>query len=147
MAEQQPTLEDLSFEECRRLLAGTSLGRVGVTIGALPAVLPVNFVVDDDGIVFRTVPGTKLDAATARAVVAFEADGFEAERDAVWSVLVRGMATEIVDPDELARARALPLQSWALGDRADRYVRVGMELVSGRRAVGIGHPSAAPLAR
>jgi nitroimidazol reductase NimA-like FMN-containing flavoprotein (pyridoxamine 5'-phosphate oxidase superfamily) len=133
------TLEDLPPAECRRLLASTPLGRVGVTIAALPAVLPVNFIVDDDSIVFRTMPGTKLDAATVRAVVAFEADGFDAATGTGWSVLVRGMAGEITDPDELARARALPLRSWALGDQADRYIRIGMDLVSGRRAVVHDH--------
>jgi nitroimidazol reductase NimA-like FMN-containing flavoprotein (pyridoxamine 5'-phosphate oxidase superfamily) len=134
-------LEDLPPDECRRLLTTTSLGRVGVTIGALPAVLPVNYVVDGDAIVFRTVPGTKLDAATARAVVAFEADGVEDGTG--WSVLVRGMAGEITDPGELAHARELPLRSWALGDAADRYVRVGFELVSGRRARGTEYAEAA----
>jgi nitroimidazol reductase NimA-like FMN-containing flavoprotein (pyridoxamine 5'-phosphate oxidase superfamily) len=138
-----PLLEELATEECIRLLGTTSLGRLGVSIGALPAVLPVNFVVDGDGVVFRTVPGTKLDAATARAVVALEADGYDPATGNTWSVLVRGVAQEITEPDDLVRARQLPLDSWALGDTADRFVRVGMELVTGRRVRRAG-PSPAP---
>jgi nitroimidazol reductase NimA-like FMN-containing flavoprotein (pyridoxamine 5'-phosphate oxidase superfamily) len=126
-------LEKLSRVECTRLLATTTLGRVGVSMGALPAVLPVHFVVDGDEIVFRTVPGTKLDVATARTVVAFEADHYDAESGTGWSVLVRGVAREVVDHHELARLRTLPLQSWTFDGAAERFVRVAMELVTGRR--------------
>ena len=50
------------------------LGRVGVSGGALPSVLPVNFRFDGRQILIRTGVGTKLDAAVANAVVAFEVD-------------------------------------------------------------------------
>ena len=113
------------------------VGRVGVTIDALPAVLPVNFVVSDGGVVFRTVPGTKLDAATAGAVVAFEADAYGTGSDpGGWSVLVRGVARELTDESELARARDLPLESWAWDGGADRFVRIEPTVVTGRRLRG-----------
>ena len=37
-------LEVLSREECLSLMATVSVGRLGVSIDALPAILPVNFV-------------------------------------------------------------------------------------------------------
>ena len=61
-------LELLDEAECRRLLASSRLGRVAVNMAALPAIFPVNFVVEDDHIVFRTGTGTKLEAATRHAV-------------------------------------------------------------------------------
>jgi nitroimidazol reductase NimA-like FMN-containing flavoprotein (pyridoxamine 5'-phosphate oxidase superfamily) len=127
-------IEDLAPSECLRLLASVPVGRVGVTIDALPAVLPVNFVVHEGAVVFRTVPGTKLDAATAGAVVAFEADGYgtNAEPNG-WSVLVRGVAREIADAEEVAEARRLPLESWAWDGGADRFVRIELTVVTGRR--------------
>jgi nitroimidazol reductase NimA-like FMN-containing flavoprotein (pyridoxamine 5'-phosphate oxidase superfamily) len=128
-------LEELSRVECVSLLATTTLGRVGVSIAALPAVLPVNFVVDEGEIVFRSVPGTKFDGATARTVVAFEADHYDPETASGWSVLVRGVAREVVDEDELARLRALPLTAWAFDSAAKRFVRIAMELVTGSRIV------------
>lgn len=70
----RPTFEVLSPNDCLNLLATVSVGRVGVTIDALPVVLPVNFSLLDRAVVFRTVPGTKLDAATAGMGVVFEAD-------------------------------------------------------------------------
>jgi nitroimidazol reductase NimA-like FMN-containing flavoprotein (pyridoxamine 5'-phosphate oxidase superfamily) len=127
-------LEELSSDECLRLLASVPVGRVGITIDALPAVLPVNFVVHDGVVLFRTVPGTKLDVATAGAVVAFEADSYGSDgAPAGWSVLVRGVAQEVTDPDELAAARALPLESWAWDGIADRFVKIEPTLVTGRR--------------
>ena len=60
-------LEILDEHECRRLLASQCIGRVGVTIGALPAIFPVNYVTVDGDIVFRTGEGTKLRAALERA--------------------------------------------------------------------------------
>jgi nitroimidazol reductase NimA-like FMN-containing flavoprotein (pyridoxamine 5'-phosphate oxidase superfamily) len=129
-------IEELAPAECLRLLASVPVGRVGVTIDALPAVLPVNFVVSDGAVVFRTVPGTKLDAATAGAVVAFEADGYGPETSTGdWSVLVRGVARELTGPDELATANALPLESWAWDGGADRFVRIEPTVLTGRRLV------------
>ena len=127
-------IEELGPDECLQLLTSVPVGRVGITIDALPAVLPVNFVVHEGAIVFRTVPGTKLDAATAGAVVAFEADSYgSADQPWGWSVLVRGVAQEVTDAGELAAARRLPLESWAWDGVADRFVRIEPTLVTGRR--------------
>lgn len=95
--------------------------------------LPVNFVLTPDGIVFRTGWGTKLDAATRNTVVAFEADDFTTFTHSGWSVVVTGVAREVTDPDEVERVRNLPLAHWGGGDRTDRYVCISTELVSGRR--------------
>jgi len=117
----RPDLVELTPNTCLELLTTVPVGRVGVTVDALPSVLPVNFVVHDGAIVFRTVPGTKLNAATAGMVVAFEADQYGTmEEPAGWSVLIRGVAEEITDPTELQIVRSLPLESWALDGTADR---------------------------
>jgi len=129
-------LQELEPEECLRLLATVPVGRVGVTIDALPAVLPVNFLVTGGAVVFATVPGTKLDAATGGAVVAFEADSYgTADAPGCWSVLVRGVAREITDAAEIEAARALPFDSWAWDGAADRYVRIEPTVVTARRIV------------
>lgn len=46
--------ETLEAAECHALLARGNLGRVAVSIGALPVVLPVNYALDAGAIVFRT---------------------------------------------------------------------------------------------
>ena len=58
--------------EARELLARGEVGRVGITIGAFPAIFPVNYRLIDGAIVFRTAPGSKMSAAAQGAVVAFE---------------------------------------------------------------------------
>jgi nitroimidazol reductase NimA-like FMN-containing flavoprotein (pyridoxamine 5'-phosphate oxidase superfamily) len=125
-------LEVLSESECMQLLEQAPIGRVGVNLGALPAVLPVNFAVLDGDIVIRTGGGTKLDAALSNAVVAFEVDGFDEVSRTGWSVMLTGVAKEITDPAELERAQRLPLRPWAPRTR-DRFVRIASYLISGRR--------------
>jgi nitroimidazol reductase NimA-like FMN-containing flavoprotein (pyridoxamine 5'-phosphate oxidase superfamily) len=76
--------------------------------------------------------GAKLDAAAACAVVAVEADAYDSIDHHGWSVIVQGRARELSNPDELARARALPLRPWG-GSEPDHYVAVSIDRVSGRR--------------
>jgi nitroimidazol reductase NimA-like FMN-containing flavoprotein (pyridoxamine 5'-phosphate oxidase superfamily) len=48
-------LEELDEAQCLNLLATISVGRVGISSEALPAILPVNFVLHHRDILFRTV--------------------------------------------------------------------------------------------
>jgi nitroimidazol reductase NimA-like FMN-containing flavoprotein (pyridoxamine 5'-phosphate oxidase superfamily) len=45
-------LELLTEAQCRDLLAAGKVGRVGITLGAMPAIFPVNFVMIDGSVVF-----------------------------------------------------------------------------------------------
>jgi uncharacterized protein len=65
----EPRIEKLGDSECRELLAGQHLGRLALVDARGPVILPVNYVVDRDAPVFRTDPGTKLDAAAEGAAV------------------------------------------------------------------------------
>src|SRR4051812_10231973 len=120
-------LEILSRGECLRLLTDAHVGRIAVSMSALPVVLPVNFCMLDDDVVIRTGPGSKLEAATNHAVVAFEADSFSYFDHGGWSVLVQGVASEIVDTETFERALRLPLRAWA-GNGLNRFVRVRTQL-------------------
>jgi uncharacterized protein len=122
---------ELDQQECRRRLGTGGIGRAGVTVGALPAIFPVNYAVSDGDIVFRTGPGTKLDAAASGAVIAFEVDNIDPFSHTGWSVLVVGTARPITDPEEQARAEHLPLAPWAEGCR-DTFVRLESAKMTGR---------------
>ena len=125
-------LEVLDRTQCLALLATATLGRVGVTDGALPTVLPVNFWLHDDEIVIRSGTGTKLDAALRNAVVAFEADEFDSVYHSGWSVVVTGVAQEVTDPERLAAMARLPVAHWA--PAADGHVlSIATTMISGRR--------------
>lgn len=108
------------------------VGRLGITVQALPVVLPVYFVATEDSIVIRTMMGTKLSAAMTGAVVAFEIDGFDADHRSGWSVLVQGRASVVTDQDQLAEAERLPLESVSPGGTNDHFILVALDLVSGR---------------
>lgn len=125
-------LEILDREDCLRLLAGAHIGRLALSIDALPVILPVNFVVHDEKVVFRTAPGTKLSVAVRSAVVAFEADAIDPLRHEGWSVLVTGRAREVAEGDRLESYRRLPLRPWAPGAH-DHFIEIDIERISGRR--------------
>jgi uncharacterized protein len=122
----------LPRDECLRLLATSPIGRVVFTERALPAVRPVNFILNGDEIVIRTGEGSKLLAAVRHTVVAFEADELDYHTRTGWSVTVIGQSREVIDPAELAMLRALPFMSSAPGPR-DHVICVKAELVTGRR--------------
>lgn len=133
-------LQVLERDECLRLLGTATLGRIGVTLGALPAVLPVNFVLDGDRILVRTGAGTKLDAATRGAVVAFEVDHIDPVSQGGWSVVVTGVATEVTADDDLRGIETLPLSRWAPCG-GSHVVAISTELVAGRRIVTSASPA------
>lgn len=125
-------LEVLTPDECLHLLRTHSLGRVGVRIADTPLVLPVNYALLDDEVVFRSDPGTKLSAAVLGMLVAFEIDDADPATRSGWSVIVIGHAEEVRDRDTLARVAALDLDPWAPEGR-DFVIRVRTRSVSGRR--------------
>ena len=125
-------LEVLDRAECLRLLRTASLGRIAITAGALPTILPINFRVDGERILFRTGVGTKLDAATRGAVVAFEVDELDPMYHSGWSVVVIGVAREVEDPSDHA---IYTTPRWAPG-ATERLVEVSIEDISGRRLDG-----------
>lgn len=129
-------LEVLNPDECVDLLSRASLGRVAVSIAALPVVLPVHYGVLDRDVVFRTVPGTKLTGAVTNAVVAFEVDAADGDGGIAWSVLVIGRAEVVQDPDERRRADDVIPTTW-LPVEPVHIVRVRSDLVSGRRLVRV----------
>ena len=132
--------QELTKSECFELLARERVGRVAVVDDRGPVVFPVNFVLDRHMVVLRTGAGTKLDAAIRGSRVAFEIDGTDEAARTGWSVLIRGEATEVTDPAELARLRKLRVSPWAPGAKT-HYVRILPAKLTGRRIWAPGGPS------
>ncbi|MGW0705891.1 pyridoxamine 5'-phosphate oxidase family protein [Streptomyces sp. NPDC002643] len=127
---------ELDRDECLRLLARAPIGRVVHTRRALPAVLPVNFALDEGGaVVLRTSAASELARSVDGAVVAFEADAVDAARHSGWSVVVTGTATVVTDPAVHARLARTGPRSWAPAPE-EVFVRIEPELVTGRELVG-----------
>jgi uncharacterized protein len=136
-------LELVDEPEAMRLLAGGDVGRVGLTIGALPAIFPVNYRLVDGCIVFRSSPGSKLSAAASRAVVAFEVDDYNAADRSGWSVLVVGQSNVVDDVDMRFNALEAGLSPYVDGPRG-AIVRIDPTFVSARRIVHLPAGSVAP---
>jgi uncharacterized protein len=118
---------------CLRLLADDEIGRLAVVSGGAPAIFPVNYAVDGEAIVFRTAPGTKLEAV-GRAPACFEIDAFDRATRHGWSVVVTGRLEEVDEyaARELARVQALGVSPWAEGERA-HFLRLVPDRITGRR--------------
>jgi Pyridoxamine 5'-phosphate oxidase len=126
-------LEALPREESLRLLGSVSLGRVVFTNFALPAIRPVNHLVEDDKIIIRTHLGSSIVSAVdgTGTVVAYEADMIDPDDHLGWSVIVVGKASLLTDSAEIARYRTI-LQPWLSGAMDDVIV-ITADLVDGFR--------------
>jgi uncharacterized protein len=72
-------------------------------------VVPINYLVDDRSLLFRTAGGNKLLAAALHSDVAFEIDWHD-DRSA-WSVVARGQLRRLPE-DQEDRVEGLPLHPW-----------------------------------
>lgn len=130
--QSQPRMRDLTDTECWQLLAGHAarVGRVGVG-GPSPDIFPVNYALDGRSVVFRTAPGRKLAAVGRGERVVFEVDELHPRWERGWSVVLRGFAEHVTDPEELARLRDLPLHPWDPSPKTDT-IRITTHMISGR---------------
>jgi nitroimidazol reductase NimA-like FMN-containing flavoprotein (pyridoxamine 5'-phosphate oxidase superfamily) len=118
------TLEALDEVECRYLLRWEVVGRIAfLDEHEAPAVLPVNYVVADEAVLFRTEP--ELAERLRDRPISFQVDRVDDFRRVGWSVLVRGRAEVVDGPD-------VDIATWAPGDRRV-LVRVVAATITGRR--------------
>ncbi|MFC9129490.1 helix-turn-helix domain-containing protein [Streptomyces sp. NPDC057099] len=131
-ASRTPRFTELTEAECRSLLSTHGVGRLAVPTDAGPVVIPVNYSVVDGAIVFRTDPGTTPAEAVGQHV-AFEVDRIDEAFSEGWSVLARGPARAVTDPDEVARlAEQAYSTPWA-GGRRELWLCIEPAAVTGRR--------------
>lgn len=145
----------LTESECWSLLGDHTVARLAVDVGGRPDIFPINYLVDGESIMFRSGAGTKLAGAVLGRHVAIEIDGLDDRDRSVWSVVVKGIAHEVVDMTERFVADDLPLYPWVASDKPN-FVRIEPTLTTGRRfhvvsgeaagavetAVGDHHPGA-----
>ncbi len=127
-------MQEIDASTCRTLLDRHHFGRVAVTDERGPIVLPVNYVYDEteDAVVWRSDPGTKLDAGRDGQQAAFEIDDVDPDRRVGWSVVVRGAIEEVTDDEAIERIRGLGLDPFVGGDLS-HFLRITVDEVSGRR--------------
>lgn len=133
--EHPARLEALDRATCLELLRNDVVGRLAVVEAGAPSVVPVNYVVDGEVIVFRSGPGTKL-SAVERAPACLEIDWFDRHERVGWSVVVTGRLEEVTPFESglLARVQQMPVDPWAGGDKA-HWLRLVPARITGRRIV------------
>ena len=131
-AAAHPVFTELNPHECMTLLSDHGVGRIAVTTDAGPAILPVNYDVVDEAVIFRTT-STSASYLAADREVAFEVDRIDDALSEGWSVLVLGPVTEVTDADDRRRLRAQAHTSpWAGGNR-EVLMRIRPVRITGRR--------------
>src|SRR5262249_35137355 len=120
MAARDPRgrLVPMGADECLRLLAAESIGRVAVVDGRAPLIFPVNYARDGETIVFRTAPGTKLRVGPG-SHGCFEIDGFDRDAHTGWSVVAGGRLEEVdqYQSSTWERLQHIDIAPWAAGER------------------------------
>jgi nitroimidazol reductase NimA-like FMN-containing flavoprotein (pyridoxamine 5'-phosphate oxidase superfamily) len=100
---------ELTLEQCWDLLRADEFGRLAFRMADEVHLVPINYAVDGDAILFRTAEGNKLLGVTMHPQVVFEIDAYDDER--AHSVIVRGLARRL-EEDEEHRAEEIPLRPW-----------------------------------
>ena len=126
-------LIELTTQECWELLASRPVGRIAYDDGEGPVVLPVNHLVCDRTIRFRTAPHSTLARHVHGHRVAFQLDDVEEFHTSGWSVLVRGRAS-LADIDLRGGGDDAPMP-WVEGNRP-LIVEITPSEVTGRRLLG-----------
>ncbi|MEV5971466.1 pyridoxamine 5'-phosphate oxidase family protein [Streptomyces sp. NPDC051921] len=134
---------ELHPDEALRLLGSVPMGRIVFTRQALPAIRPVNHILDEGQIVVRIHEGAALTLSAREAdslgvVVAYEADAIDTTARLGWSAVVTGYCRLVTDPADIARYQAL-LHPWS-DQHMDQVVRIHPDLVTGIRLLDPGDP-------
>lgn len=129
MSSHEDAVQVLSQAECWERLATQQVGRLVTHVGDVIDIVPLNYVVDGESIVFRSAAGTKLSELTINHSVVFEADEHDDHNG--WSVVVHGRAERLESHDEIVEAEKLPLRPMIQTLKL-HFVRVVPEKVTGR---------------
>src|SRR6185437_5415011 len=120
----------LSASESWNLLTAVAIGRLVTSVDGEPEIFPVNFVVQDRTVLFRTAEGTKLVSSAINNRVLFEADDHGVSEG--WSVIIKGTARTLRTNEEIEKAESAQLLPWTATSK-QHYVRVLPLSITGRR--------------
>lgn len=129
------TPRDLTADESWRLTRSESIGRLALidhrhsAHGPSAAVYPVNFLVHDGAVYFRSGPGSKMVDLTAHPRVVFELDGHRGRRH--WSVVIHGDAHRLNSDAAIENSGIQQLEAFH-DDGKNNFVRIDVESITGR---------------
>lgn len=119
----------LSENECWEALRAEEFGRLAYVLADEINLVPINYAVDGERLLFRTAEGSKLLGVVMHPDVVFEIDRYDESVAA--SVIVRGSA-RVLEEDEEHGAEDVPLHPW-LDTLKYNLVEIRPAQLSGRR--------------
>jgi len=130
--------EELTADECLTLISPGGIGRIAYSGRFGLTVLPVNYEVFENTIVFRTGEHSPLGEDLRSGIthaeykVAFEIDEIDKAQREGWSVLLQGAAHHVDTETERGEVRESGVEPWA-GGAKEHYIRIVPSRVTGRR--------------
>ena len=128
--EPQPRIQELNEQQCWELLEQARFARLGTLDEGQIDITPLNIVAAGQRIYFRTAKGHKLTQLTLNPNVALEVD--RAEGGTAVSVLVRGEARQLIEPEEIEYVESLALNPWLNTEKLE-IIEITPTRVTGRR--------------
>lgn len=121
----------LTRDECLQLLGQVPIGRIALSINALPAIYPVNFELLGESVFFGAMAGSRLALAINGNIVAFQADSYDLDQHCGWTVMGVGHSKRVDVADDLQRLVSGVPEPWVLGHTAAQLVEVKLASLSG----------------
>lgn len=128
--------DQLSTDECWALIAGQTTGRIGFLHEGQVTIWPLNCIVYDRGVYFRTAEDGVI-ARSGLERAAFQLDHIDSVARSGWTILVNGRVERVTDPGLLTTLWGRPTdEPWAPGQR-NVFFCISGDRISGRRV----HPT------
>ena len=125
--------QELSEAECWALLSGEDTGRIAFLQDGRLLVLPVNYLVHENAVYFRTSSQSGLARLPGDLNTSFQVDSHDGERMDGWSVLVSGRANAVQDEARLTTLWGLKATPPYGGGERNLFVGIDPTEVTGRR--------------
>jgi uncharacterized protein len=128
-------VQPLSETECHDLLVQTSVGRLSLSLSALPVVVPVHYGYLGGRVIIGINDGPVRRAVIGGNVIALGIDSADLT-EPFWSVLAIGRANEISDRAQTAEFQCSGLTDLTdvTGTKAEHYVQLQPDIITGYRA-------------
>ncbi len=117
-----------------QLLASVGYGRIVFTFNALPAIRPLNHVVEHGLIILRTrltFPASIAAQPANAVVVTYEADNFDPLTETGWTVVITGQANTLTNPDQTSHYKQ-SLLPW-INHGTDTVLAIKPNIITGFR--------------
>ena len=129
MDDDEDIVSELDPEECWAALRADEFARLAYHLGDELDLVPLNYAVDGDTLLFRTAEGSKLLGIVMNPDVVLEIDTYD--EDSAQSVVVHGTA-RLLEEDEAHRAETTSLRPW-LATLKYNVVEIAPVRITGRR--------------